>query len=343
LSPGESIEVGLLGQGAFFGDDPAFGVDNDIDDGVVYLSDGSYFNLLGVSTLFIVGSTTQSFSNYDCIVSGPFIGITNYKHGLEVTKNARMVEDLRKSYNYNINPSSFEKQLEKYTAKYENAVEKRGDEPFINHYIGSTFGPYVFEAKGQFGDTLTLFESKTVKTQFRCAGEGFFDNGNKKEAAITVSVTNPYKDDLAVFFDVSSTELLEDDDDEGFYILSPGESIEVGLLGRESFFGDDFGVDDDNDDGVVYLSDGSYFTLFGEQTLFIVGSTTQSFSNYDCIVSGPYMAGLPHGDVLKNTYRGPVGKDVFRANKLLPSMNTKNFEKRIGKLQNNIFKNQSWK
>jgi len=361
LNPGKTVTIGAIGRETReFDDDDTFKVDNNSEDGVVYLSDGSYFSLFGSQTIFVLGSSYQAQSNYDCIVSGPFIGITNYKHELGVTKNAKMVENLHMNYKYNTNSFSFEKQLEKYAIKYEDALQKNGAENFVNHYFGSSFGPYVFEAKGKYGDTLTLFKSETVKAEFVCdanilengtyAHTDVTDDREREVASIQVTVTNPYTEDLIVYFEVDFQIVLEDQDySGGFFVLNPGKTVTIGAIGRETreFDDDDtFKVDNNSEDGVVYLSDGSYFSLFGSQTIFAIGDTNQTLSNYDCIVSGPYIARLPYGDVLQNTYRGPPNDEiVFKTNKLLSKMRTKNkdVKKSLGKLAKKSFVNKMWK
>merc|ERR1712196_686857 len=92
----------------------------------------------------------------------------------------------------------------------------------------------------------------------------------------------------------------------------------------DDFSNDNSTVDNDNDDGVIWLSDGSYFSVFGEETILAVQTRENNDAlglGYDCTIAGPYLAGLGKDDHLKNTFTGPTDKDVLKANKLFSKKN----------------------
>jgi len=338
IQPGDSLTLGRIVQ-EYTGDDDSE-ISNDEHYGVIYLSDGSYFSVFGEQTLIIVDTTNdrEAGFGYDCVVTGPFIGVSNYKHSLDVTKNAKMVKDLPTSQKMLNNPFYFQKQMAKYITKYEEAVSSNNGNAFINYYLGNTVGTYVFEAKGNYGDTLTLFQSKTIKAEFTCGRYG--DDDDDTAAGITITVRNPYNTDLVAAYDISEEATGIDYERE---VIQPGDSVTLGRIVEEYTGDDDSDISSDDDLGVVYLSDGSYFSVFGAQTLIVVDTTNdrEAGFGYDCVVTGPYLAGVAKGDLLKNFYHGPTDVDVFKGNKWLSKGLLSG--KKLDKFQKNAFAKNSWK
>jgi len=329
LAPGESLNIGDMTRREIGDSSVDYFVDNDIDDGVVYMSDGSYFSLFGEQTGIVIDRTgTETGFGYNCVVTGPFVGVAHYKHTLDVTKNAKMVEDLKTSEKLKHNSKYFEKKMQNYIAKYEDAIKMNNDKPYVNHYIGNTFGTYVYNARGNFGDTLTLFKSKTLKAEFNCA----------EDPAMAITVTNPYKTDLAVAMQLEERSTGVDSSE----ILAPGESLTLGNLLQ-------WPVDDSElnniDRGFVYMSDGSYFSMFGEETIFVVDLGTETGFGYDCAVAGPYMAGLAKHDILKSYNIGPTDEKILKTNKFFSKgkLSDKKFEKTMKKLHKSAFLKQTLK